>query len=98
MQVTMSLWKYTSSAYGGNFQESCISLNIFNANANVMLKKVSTGPEKHFSQKQWSPKRCAQKGAFKDFAKFKGKRLFWSLYFNKVADCGPAALLDMQLY
>ena len=34
----------------------------------------------------------------KNFTKFTGKRLRWSLFFNKVADVRPAALLKKWLW
>ena len=37
------------------------------------------------------PEVFCKKGALKNFAKFTGKRLCWSLFFNNVAGLSPAA-------
>ena len=38
-----------------------------------------------------------KKGALKNFAKFTGKRLCWSLFFNKVAGLRPPTSLKKRL-
>ena len=43
--------------------------------------------------------RCSvKKGVFRNFAKFTGKYLCQSLFFNKVADLRPATLLKKRLW
>ena len=49
------------------------------------------------SQKQPSELFC-QKGVLKNFAKFTGKHLYQSLFFNKVVGLRPAALLKRRLW
>ena len=39
-----------------------------------------------------------KKGVLKNFTKFTGKHLFQSLFFNKVAELRPAALLKKTLW
>ena len=39
-----------------------------------------------------------QKGVLRNFAKFTGKHLCQSLFFNKVADLRPATLLKKRLW
>ena len=36
---------------------------------------------------------CCKKGALKNFAKFAGKHLYWSLFFNKAAELRPTTSL-----
>ena len=36
----------------------------------------------------------SKKGFLKDFTEFKGKHLYWSLFFNKVASTLPVAAFD----
>ena len=44
-------------------------------------------------------RRCSvRKGALRSFAKFTGKHLRQSLFFNKVAGLRPATLLKMRLW
>ena len=43
------------------------------------------------------PKLLYEKGVFKDFAKFTGKHLCRSLFFNNVAGLGPATSLKKKL-
>ena len=46
-----------------------------------------------------SRRRCSvKKGVLRNFAKFTGKHLCQSLFFNKVADLGPATLLKKRLW
>ena len=46
-----------------------------------------------------APQRCSMKrGALRNFAKFTGKRLCQSLFFNKVAGLRPATLLKKRLW
>ena len=44
-------------------------------------------------------RRCStREGVLRDFAKFKGKDLCQSLFFNKATDLGPATLLKKKLW
>ena len=46
-----------------------------------------------------SHRRCStREGVLRDFAKFKGKDLCQSLFFNKATDLGPATLLKKKLW
>ena len=46
-----------------------------------------------------SHQRCSlRKGVLRNFAKFTGKHLRQSLFFNKVAGLGPATLLKRRLW
>ena len=46
-----------------------------------------------------SDRRCSiKKGLLKNFAKFTGKYLYQSLFFNKVAGLMPATLLKKRLW
>ena len=51
-----------------------------------------------FSVQKQSPGRVCKKGVLRNFAKFTGKYLRQSLFFNKVADLTPAALLNKSLW
>ena len=43
-----------------------------------------------FNTSRSSHRKCTlKKGALKNFLKFKGKHLWWSLFFNKVAGLSP---------
>ena len=42
--------------------------------------------------------RGSKRGTLKDFAKFTGKHLYQSLFFNKVAGLRPATLLKKRLW
>ena len=55
---------------------------------------------KHFLTKLGSShRRCSvRKGVLRDFAKFPGKHLCQSLFFNKVAGLRPATLLKNRLW
>ena len=44
------------------------------------------------------PEVFCEKGVLRNFAKFTGKRLCQSLFFNKVADLRPATLLTKTLW
>ena len=61
------------------------------------FKKISIGIDT-FGITRSSHWRCSvRKGALGDFAKFTGKHLCQSLFFNKVTDLRPAALLKKRL-
>ena len=52
-----------------------------------------------FSKDRSSHRRCfVRKGVFRNFAIFKGKHLYRSLFFNKVAGPRPATLLKKRLW
>ena len=61
----------------------------------VMVQEV--GCLKGNKQKQ-PPEVFCKKGVLKNFAKFKGKHLCQSLFFNKVAGPRPAPLLKKRLW
>ena len=59
----------------------------------------SGGVKKKKKKNRSSHRRCsARKGVLRNFAKFKGKHLCQSLYFNKVANLRPATLLKQRLW
>ena len=61
------------------------------------FKKISIGIDT-FGVTRSSHRRCSiRKGALGDFAKFTGKHMCQSLFFNKVTDLRPATLLKKRL-
>ena len=57
----------------------------------------NNGSNQDEPQKQ-PPKVFCKKGSFRNFAKFTGKHLCQSLFFNKVAGLNPAKLLKKRLW
>ena len=53
----------------------------------------------HFGEDQKQPPKVfCKKAVLRNFAKFAGKHLYQSLFFNKVAGLRPATLLKMRLW
>ena len=66
-----------------------ITPETFNANFENMLKKVTEAV----------PRRCSiRKSVLRNFAKFTGKHLCESLFFNKAAGLRPVTLLQTRLW
>ena len=51
----------------------------------------------NYNQQKQPPECSVKKGILKNLAKFSGKHLCWSLYFNKVAGLRPVTLLKKRL-
>ena len=53
-----------------------------------------------FNRNWWKqpPEEFCEKGVLRNFAKFRGKQLWQSLFFNKVAGLRPATLLKKRLW
>ena len=74
---------------------------IFSASSKI---KISSNSQKinffvQILMDKSSCRRCSvRKGVLRNFAKFAGKHLCQSLFFNKVADLRPATLLKKRLW
>ena len=74
---------------------------LLNTNDSVRLLKMVNLPCIHIPVEVFrsSHQRCSmKKGVLRNLTKFTGKHLCQSLFFNKVTDLRPAALLNMRLF
>ena len=82
----------------GHFPISCEFFEIFN-DIFFAERLRMTSPSDSLWRDRSSHRRCfIIKGALRNFAKFTGKHLRHSLFFNKVAGLRPATLLEKRLW
>ena len=88
--------KYTSKGeiYREEKQDFERFLIFFNMKMSAKSNKVELSDELiDMWKEEQSPEVLCKKGVLRNFAKFTGKHLCQSLYFDKVADLSPATLL-----
>ena len=77
----------------------CICYTVINISATCLVKNLinlyGTVNQKYKSSR---PEVVCEKGVFRNFAKFTGKHLYQSLFFNKVADLRSATLSKKRLW